>query len=140
MSGDLDLSTSAREGCAVVRVAGEVDLGTASQLDDYVTGAMQESGPHLILDLSAVSFMDSTGLKVMLACHRRARLGGGALGLSGPSTTVRRLLTLTGLDQTFIIGETVDEVATALTAGAGFHEAPVSQPGTPSTDAPAIAD
>ncbi|MDQ1620343.1 MAG: anti-sigma factor antagonist [Actinomycetota bacterium] len=116
MSADLLLSMTAREGCAVVTVGGEVDLGTANQLSDYAVTALQDSGPSLVIDLAGVTFMDSTGLKVLLACHRRVLLGGGGLGLVAPTRPVLRVLSITGLDQTFPIYPTVDETITALSA------------------------
>ncbi|MGZ4610243.1 MAG: STAS domain-containing protein [Actinomycetes bacterium] len=114
MSGDLTLSTTAQDGCAVVSVGGEVDLGTATQLGDYAANALQEAGPSLVLDLTDVAFMDSTGLKVLLACHRRAQLAGGALGLAAPTRAVRRVLTVTGLDATFLVRDTVAQAVEAV--------------------------
>ena len=127
MSADLALSTTARRGCVIVSVAGEVDLGTATQLSEHTVAAMQERGPNMVLDLSAVTFMDSTGLKVLLACQRRTRLAGGELGLSGPAHSVGRVLSVTGLDQVFVIRDTVDETVDALA-------------GTIAGDAHAVAD
>jgi anti-anti-sigma factor len=119
MSGDLVLSTTPRGGCAVVAVSGEVDLDTAGQLSDYAVAAMHDAGPSIVLDLSGVSFMDSTGLKVLLAVRRRAELAGGRLGLAAPTRPVRRVLHVTGLDQTFLVGDTVDAVLAAFAKPAG---------------------
>ena len=55
-------------------VGGEVDLETASQLGDHALAALREVSPHLVLDLTGVTFMDSTGLKVLLSVQRRAEL------------------------------------------------------------------
>ena len=82
---DLDLSTTSEGSCAVVRVDGEIDLDNASDLSEVALAAMQEIGPSLVLDLSGVTFMDSTGLKVLLAVHKRAELAGGRLVLAGPT-------------------------------------------------------
>lgn len=114
MSTQLTLSTAPRENAAVVSVGGEIDLGSAGELSDYLVDAMQQTGPDLVLDLSDVTFMDSTGLKVFLATHRRLQLVGGRLALAGPGRPVRRVLTVTGLDQMFLLTETVDEALEAL--------------------------
>lgn len=106
---ELALSTSQVGDLAVVTVGGEVDLDTASQLGDHALDAVRDVSPHVLLDLTGVTFMDSTGLKVLLAVQRRAELAGGSFGVAGPSRSVRKILALTGLDQTFAIYETVDE-------------------------------
>lgn len=107
---DLELSTRQEGERAVVTVAGEVDLETASQLGDHALHALRDGATHLVLDLTGVTFMDSTGLKVLISIQRRAELAGGTLAVAGPSRSVRRLLALTGLDQTFTLHDSVDEV------------------------------
>jgi anti-sigma B factor antagonist len=106
---DLDLSTRVVDDRAVVTVTGEVDLETASQMGDHALEALREQ-PHLLLDLSGVTFMDSTGLKVLLSVQRRADLAGGSLALAGATSPVRKILALTGLDQTFAVYDEVADV------------------------------
>ena len=118
MPTQLSLTTTPHGSAAVVSVAGEVDLGTAGELSDHLAGAIQQAGPHLVLDLADVSFMDSTGLKVLLATHKRVRLLGGQLALAAPGRSVRKVLTVTGLDQTFLVRDTVDEALAAVNADA----------------------
>lgn len=113
MSGDLDLSTTSEGSCAVVRVDGEIDLDNASDLSEVALAAMQEIGPSLVLDLSGVTFMDSTGLKVLLAVHKRAELAGGRLVLAGPTRSVNRVVTITGFDRTFAVCDTVEDALAA---------------------------
>jgi anti-sigma B factor antagonist len=113
MSDDLDVSTTRQGPCAVVSIGGEIDPGTAGELSDAALTAMQEIGPSLVLDLSGVTFMDSTGLKVLLAVHQRARLAGGRLVLAAPTRSVLRVVDITGLDDTF---EVRDDVASAVAA------------------------
>ncbi len=113
---DLVLSTHQVDDLTVVSVGGEVDLDTASQLGDHALDAVRDTSPHVVLDLTGVTFMDSTGLKVLLAIQRRADLAGGSFGVAGPSRSVRKILALTGLDQTFAIYDTVDEASRAHSA------------------------
>ncbi len=114
---ELELSTSHHGDRAVVTVGGEVDLETASQLGDAAVEAVQGVSPHLVLDLSGVTFMDSTGLKVLLTSQRRAQLAGGSFALAGASRTVQRILALTGLDQSIPAFPTVDEALAARLEG-----------------------
>jgi anti-sigma B factor antagonist len=79
----------------VVALDGELDLacgpGLAQQLDP-----LARAGRHLILDLSALSFCDCTGLALILRWQRRAAAAGGALHLVAPRPRFRRLVALTG--------------------------------------------
>jgi anti-sigma B factor antagonist len=109
---DLVLSTRQVDDLAIVSVSGEVDLETASQLGDHALVALRDVSPHVLLDLTDVTFMDSTGLKVLLSIQRRADLAGGSFAIAGASRSVRKILSVTGLDQTFTIHDTVDEAPT----------------------------
>jgi anti-sigma B factor antagonist len=109
---DLVLSTRQVDDLAIVSVSGEVDLETASQLGDHALVALRDVSPHVLLDLTGVTFMDSTGLKVLLSIQRRADLAGGSFAIAGASRSVRKILSVTGLDQTFTIHDTVDEAPT----------------------------
>jgi anti-anti-sigma factor len=109
---DLALSTSALDDPAgagrtraLVTVAGEVDLESAPELGDHALAALKDVSVHLVLDLGGVTFMDSTGLKVLLATAHRADLAGGSVVLLAPNRTVHRILTLTGLDKTFVMAD-----------------------------------
>jgi anti-anti-sigma factor len=132
MSGELDLSTTSKGWCAVVKVEGEIDLDSAGDLSDAALAAMQEIGPSLILDLSGVTFMDSTGLKVLLAVHKRAELAGGRLVLAAPTRSVNRVVSITGLDQTFVV---CDDVEAALAVLTGEPSEAAAAPTTPVTPA-----
>jgi anti-sigma B factor antagonist len=112
---------------ALVTVSGEIDLETAPQLGDHALAALTDVSVHLVLDLRGVTFMDSTGLKVLLATARRADLAGGSLVLVAPTRPVQRILTLTGLDTTFTVADDLDglpPVSAAATPGLSGDAAP----------------
>jgi anti-sigma B factor antagonist len=117
---NLELSTTPVGQRAVVTVAGEVDLETASQLSDHALAALRDVSPHVVLDVSGVTFMDSTGLKVMISIARRTEAAHGSFAVVGASRTVLRLLSLTGLDEAFPLYATLADVDT-------------DQPGSPSS-------
>jgi anti-sigma B factor antagonist len=110
---ELQLSTSRSGERAVVHVAGEVDLGTAAALGEHALDAVRDVSPHVVLDVSGVSFMDSTGLKVLLTISRRAELAGGSFTVAGATRAVRRILSLTGLDQVLRLHDTVEDALAA---------------------------
>jgi anti-anti-sigma factor len=77
--------------------AGEIDMSTADKLRDTALKALSQYGPNLHLDLSRVEFMDSTGLQVLVATHRRAKLEGGHVHVVDPGHAVVRVLEVSGL-------------------------------------------
>ena len=106
----LDLSTRLLSDRAVVSVGGEVDLETASQLGEHALDALHDVSPHIVLDITDVSFMDSTGLKGLVTIERRAELAGGSFAVVGASRPVLRILNLTGLDQVFTLHGSIEDL------------------------------
>lgn len=107
---DLELSTRRLGDRAVVSVSGEVDLETATQLGEHALDAVRTVSPRIVLDLTDVTFMDSTGLKVLVSVDRRAQLAGGSVVLVGAAPPVLRILTLTGLDQVFTLLASIEDL------------------------------
>jgi anti-sigma B factor antagonist len=85
-----------RAGQGLVCVAGELDVGTAPQLGQALAEVLRLGGALIVLDLAGVTFMDCTGLGVVLRARDASLLRGGGLRLVGMSARVRTLLTLTG--------------------------------------------
>lgn len=85
----------------VVTVAGELDLATAPELRDHLAAVLNQC-EHLVLDLTGVTFVDSSGLQSLVATRRRAGLCGDRLQLRlTEGGHVDRLLQLTGLAEAF---------------------------------------
>lgn len=74
--------------------SGEIDAQTAPALADAIAAA----GRDVRLDLSAVDFVDSSGLRVLIDAHQRLDDAGGSIRLVSPSQAVRRLLEVSGVD------------------------------------------
>lgn len=115
--------TSRRVGDrTVVQVAGEIDVYTAPALREELA-AQQEVGPvHLVVDLTDVPFMDSTGLGVLVGALKRARTTGGDLRLVIDQEKVLKVFRITALTQVFQIHETLDEALAAEQRAAGADE------------------
>ena len=93
---------------ALIAVGGELDLGTAPTLEDAVMARLQGGG-HVVLDLRGLDFMDSTGVRVIVAAHVAAGENGGRLSLVrlAPGTPIHRVLEISGLDRVL---DLVDDV------------------------------
>jgi len=97
-------------GRVTLRVTGEIDMSTAPSVHEAAVGAIRHH-PTLDIDLSAVTFMDSSGLHMLLATKQLAERRGGHVRLLHPTPSVMRVLEVTGVDGMFEI-ETDDSPAT----------------------------
>ena len=90
----------------VITVSGEVDLATAADLERALSEAMTGTEATTIeVDLAGVEFMDSAGLRVLVAARKQAEDAGRTLRLRSPHERVRRIIEITGLAAVFGITE-----------------------------------
>jgi anti-sigma B factor antagonist len=94
---------------AVVAVRGEIHLATAPQFSEALTAVLADGRSRVVVDLTAVGFVDSTGLSVLLNALRRTTRAHGALVIACSNPTVLRLFQVTHLDSTFVIVDTRDQ-------------------------------
>lgn len=111
----MDLSVQVEEltgadGWALARVAGELDVATAPKLREQLLAGIAKHGPRVVLDLSEVGFLDSTGLGVIVGVLKRVRSLDGDLRLVCPKASIRRVFEITALDRTMPLADSVDEV------------------------------
>lgn len=96
----LQIEHQVLDNTLVVTVAGELDLETAPRLRVLVDSELAHSGArNLLLDLAAVSFLDSSGLGAILGRYRTVAATGGKMGIAGATTSVKRVLRLSGVAQ-----------------------------------------
>jgi anti-sigma B factor antagonist len=85
-------------GMVQVAVVGEIDMDTASELDDVLNSALADRATSaVVVDLSGVSFLDSTGIHVLLARHHAAAESNVSLVLVNVRHNVSRVLEITGV-------------------------------------------
>ncbi|MEU6331342.1 STAS domain-containing protein [Streptomyces sp. NPDC047049] len=89
------IGTRQERGAVILTVAGPFDLDTVAPLDATLQQLAQDGAGPVVIDLSDVSFADSTTVNVLIQAHEAL---GPALRLAAPSAVLERLFTLTGLD------------------------------------------
>lgn len=100
-----------REGDAIVLAAsGELDLRTSPQLEERLEQAFAAGAALIVLDLRQIEFMDSTGLRVLLSTHQRARASGKRFGLVRGAEQVERVLRLTGVSELVTVVDAPEEL------------------------------
>lgn len=99
------------DGAIEIEVDGEVDLAVADQLQR----AIDDAGPGTtLIDLTRCTFIDSTGIAVILRAHRLRAEDGGRLVAHSPSAQVLRVLSVTGLTGNGLVFADRDEATAAL--------------------------
>ena len=105
---EVQVSTEDLGDRTVVRVAGEIDIASADRLRDRIGQLLADGRTDLVVDLTQVTFMDSTGLGLLVGALKRVRLAGGRLELVVDSERLLKVFRITGLLQVFSIHETLD--------------------------------
>jgi len=83
----------------VLHLHGELDMATTPVLDQALTSALNNRATDLVVDLSCLTFMDSTGISMLLSAVQRSDQAGKAFRVRSPNRPVRKALRLTGVDR-----------------------------------------
>lgn len=110
---DLGLDVTERDRWSVLAVFGEVDVATAPRLRERLIELVNQGKHHLVVDLSGVDFLDSTGLGVLVGALKRVRTQDGELALVCSEPRVLKVFEITGLTKVFTMHPSVDEAVSA---------------------------
>ena len=113
---ELEVNVSERDGRTILAVEGEIDAYTAPKLQSALDETIPERATDVVVDLSQVGFLDSTGLGALVSGLNRAREHDGDLALVVATDRVRRIFEISSLTELFALHETLEA---ALTGGQG---------------------
>ena len=97
----------------MLRIAGEIDVYAAPDLRERIIQLVDDGVVQLLVDLREVTFLDSTGLGVLVGSLRRVRARDGSLTLVSDTCRILKLFRVTGLDRVFVLRPSVQEAAAA---------------------------
>ena len=103
-----------RDGLGLIELSGEVDLYTAPRFKDDLIALIDEGVARIVIDLSQVTFIDSTALGVIIGGVKRLHERDGSLALVAVSRPVVRILDITGLNRVLTIFDTREAAFAAL--------------------------
>jgi anti-sigma B factor antagonist len=96
----------------IVELRGDVDIGGSQELRELLSDALGEGA--VVVDLSGVRFLDSAGIGLLVAAHRRADEQGTPFLLAAPSDGAERVLSLTRTDRLLIVHPSVEAALSAI--------------------------
>ena len=109
----MKIEHSEREGIAIVAPSGRIDTTTSGALEDAVRRVVDTGARRLVVDLSAVEYISSAGLRVFLVLAKRLRDLQGRLVLCGMTEPVRQVFQLAGFMPLFRVESTQDAALAA---------------------------
>jgi anti-sigma B factor antagonist len=107
-----NLTLTQKGGLVLARYSGEITMEITQDFKREVEKALETAGAGaLVLDLSGVSFMDSSGIGFLVACNTRMQTSGKALVLLCPSQQVKKTLMLVQLLDFFKVAESEEQIS-----------------------------
>lgn len=121
----LECTHARRNGAGIVRVSGEIDLPNVHLLAEMLEAALDDRRT-IIVDLTGVSNIDSTGLNVLIRMHEQCALRKVNMAVVYTSQTLRRIFSVLSLENVFRIFPTVDAALRALSHSEGPRNLPAA--------------
>ena len=114
MEQNFEIAEEERDGVPVVGVRGEIDVATAPPLRERLQAQSAAGQATVVVDLSSVTFLDSTALGVLVGALKRCREAGGNLPLVITEPRILKVFEITGLTDVFPIHSSVGEALAAV--------------------------
>jgi len=106
----MQIATTPGSDRYVITVSGEVDLASSPELDTAIIAAIESGASSVAIDLTDVSFMDSSGLGVIVRGLKRCREADKDLDLVITNERVLKVFGITGLDQVIPIHDSIEDI------------------------------
>jgi anti-sigma B factor antagonist len=106
----MQIATTPGSDRYLITVSGEVDLASSPDLDTAIIAAIESGSSSLVIDLTDVSFMDSSGLGVIVRGLKRCREADKDLDLVITNERVLKVFGITGLDQVIPIHDSLEDI------------------------------
>jgi anti-anti-sigma factor len=103
-----------RDGVAMIKPAGRIDSGNASEFEALVSAKLDEGVQKLVFDFGDLDFISSAGLRVVLVAGKRMRESKGKLAFAGLRDNVHDVFAMSGFLKLFQAHKTLDDALTAV--------------------------
>lgn len=110
---DDHVRTTERDGASIVKPSGDVDMSRSPSLREAIKQATGSASDRVVVDLSDVGYMDSSGLATLVEAMKLTRTSSRRLVLCAMNDRVRAIFEIAKLDQYFTITDSLDEAMNA---------------------------
>jgi anti-sigma B factor antagonist len=110
----LEVELKQIDGTTILQAAGEIDVYTAPQFKEAISSIIASGQKHLIIDMTSVNYMDSSGFGALLSATRKLRPEGGTINLVKVTAAIDRILNITRLNTVFATHDSIDEALKAV--------------------------
>lgn len=104
----MNIAESRRDGNLIVAPAGRIDSQSSAIFDRHLSTVIDRGDTHLVIDLSGLEYISSTGLSAFLAAAKKVRAAGGRMALAGVNSRIRLVFEMSGFLRLFPVFPTVD--------------------------------
>lgn len=113
---EVRLETAVRDisGISVLDVAGEIDLYTVPMFKSALMKSIEDGHYNILINMSRVSYMDSSGFGTLLGVTKKVRPSGGSVNLVGCNDAIQRMLRITRLNTVFSLFDAEDDAIRSL--------------------------
>lgn len=111
----IEVIDTKRNSIYLIRVQGRLDANFSSQLEDEIDNVLEQKTKSIILDFSGVTYLSSSGLRVLLSVNKQTEEAGG-LVLVNPRDVVKKIIEVAELDDLLTQAKTVEEAMAILEA------------------------
>ena len=108
MMGNLEVELKEKDGIAILELGGEVDSLNSPEISKLISAYLQRGNTKILVNLKAVSYLDSSGLGALLSGMTNTKAKGGALKLCGLQEAVMKVFEMARLTEVFEIHDTED--------------------------------
>jgi anti-anti-sigma factor len=115
----MKLSDDRQGDVLIVRPEGRIDTNTSEELEKWLASRLDGGPKRLVMDLGALDYISSAGLRVFLMTLKKVKGSGGQLVLAGLNTSVRQIFDLAGFSTMFAIEPDVDRAVARATGAVG---------------------
>lgn len=112
-SPEIEVNLERRDDAIIVTPVGDIDLSRSPSLRHQITRAQSDRPERLVIDLTQVPYMDSSGVATLVEAMQVSRRSGGKLVLCGLQEKVRSIFEIARLDTVFVIVESCDDAMNA---------------------------
>lgn len=110
----MDHEITEHQGVRVVRLQGPIDVSKAMELRELLGAQIDSPAARVLLDLTQVTLIDSSGIGILVTAHRRADGQGARFGLAGATGTVARVFEMTRTNKLLSLFDSVEDGVAAL--------------------------